>query len=370
MEFCPDWEQVRERYLAWWARENHERPLVLLSAPRERPYREAGAVSAARRRAEFSAADWRDWWWDIERVIRDTEHDLKNRRFYGEALPLLNPNLGPDYFAACYGTELTFGADTSWAEPWLTAEDIAGGWQPRLDPGNPYRQRMRELTAAGAAAGEGRWLTGVTDLHPGLDALVSLRGAEGACLDLVDEGGRVEELVLEFFAGMKEIYGELAAITDRYQEGTVNWMQIWHPGHWYVTSCDALALISVRDAGRFVKPELEAELNWLDASIFHLDGPDALRHLDWLLEERRLAGIQWVYGAGQPGARHWLELLQRIQAAGKNIQVEVRYEDLEPLLTALRPEGLMLCCQAASELEAERIMERVEELARRGASRG
>ncbi len=383
MEFRPDWTAVQERYHAWWNRRNDERPLVILSTPRDNAteLREAVAARAAaqlgdrsvaavqqfsqsadERRRNFTPADWRSWWWDADRVIWEAEASFSSRRFFGEALPILNPNLGPDYFAACYGIELHFGADTSWAEPGLTAADIEAGWKAVLNSANPYRLKMLELTQRSAEAGAGRWLTGVTDLHAGLDALVSLRGAEECCFDIIDFPDEIERLPLELFAGFQEIYGELAAITDRYQKGTTNWMGIWHPEHWYVTSCDALALISPQNAERFVWPELDRQLAWLDASIFHLDGPDAIRHIDCLLAHDDLAGIQWVYGAGQPSARHWIGLLQRIQAAGKNIHIEATFDDLEPLITQLEPEGLMIVTHAANELEGERIMEYIEDL--------
>ena len=373
MEFRPDWEAVQRRYEAWWARENHDRPLVLLTTPRDGVDRSAARAADRPRRSRFTAEDWRAWWWDTERVMRDAEAGFAATRYFAEALPVLNPNLGPDYFAACYGTELEFGADTSWALPSLSAEDIEAGWQPQLDPHNPYRRKMRELTSASVEAGRGRWLTGITDLHPGLDALVSMRGAEAMCMDLMDYPEEMERLPLALFEGMREITEELAELIETGQKGHINWMSCWHPGRWYVTSCDALALISTEAAERFVWPELRLELQWLDASLFHLDGPDALRHLDALLAMPDLAGIQWVYGAGQPTARHWLELLQQIQAAGKNIWIDVPAEDLDAVVRNLDPEGLLIVTRANSEDEGRRLMRLIEEASterrRRGTAR-
>lgn len=59
-------------------------------------------------------------------------------------------------------------------------------------------------------------------------------------------------------------------------------------------------MISTQMYEELVVGELLEELDFLDASIYHLDGPDALKHLDRLLAIDKLKGIQWVYGAGQP----------------------------------------------------------------------
>lgn len=100
-------------------------------------------------------------------------------------------------------------------------------------------------------------------------------------------------------------------------------------------------------------PYLQREMRALDRSFYHLDGKDALRHLPALLALPELDGIQWVYGAGAPTARHWIPLLQQIQAAGKRIEVAVTADDIRPLLDSLKPQGLLLRAYAATEGEAE-----------------
>ena len=115
-------------------------------------------------------------------------------------------------------------------------------------------------------------------------------------------------------------------------------------------------MISEQMYEELVVEELEEELKFLDASIYHLDGPDALKHLDRLLKIDHLKGIQWVYGAGQPTAFHWIEVLKKIQDAGKMIQIEVRAEELEVMLENLRPEGVMYTINAKSQEDAEDLL--------------
>jgi hypothetical protein len=61
--------------------------------------------------------------------------------------------------------------------------------------------------------------------------------------------------------------------------------------------------------------------NYVDYSLYHLDGPDAVRHLPEILKLEKLNCVQWIQGAGQPYPSEWLDLLKQIQNAGKSVQL-------------------------------------------------
>ena len=90
---------------------------------------------------------------------------------------------------------------------------------------------------------------------------------------------------------------------------------------WYTISCDFICMISDSMFRRVILPSLEREIAHMRHSLFHLDGPGALRHLDALLELDNLTGIQWVYGSGAGPAGRWIDVYRRIQDAGKCLQV-------------------------------------------------
>ena len=165
----------------------------------------------------------------------------------------------------------------------------------------------------------------------------------------------VKKLNFESFELYRSVYRRLDEMIGAKQKGSTNWMGVYHPQGWYVSSCDLLGLISNDMYGEFVEPELLLEIELYGNSIFHLDGPAALRHLDSLLQIKALKGIQWVYGAGQPSAAHWLGVLQKIQAAGKMIHIEARHGDLPALKEHLKPEWLILNTGARSVEEAREI---------------
>ena len=51
-----------------------------------------------------------------------------------------------------------------------------------------------------------------------------------------------------------------------------------------------------------ILPSLLVEARFLERTIFHLDGPNALQHFDRLMSLPEINGLQWIYGAGhKPG---------------------------------------------------------------------
>jgi hypothetical protein len=101
-------------------------------------------------------------------------------------------------------------------------------------------------------------------------------------------------------------------------------------------------MISSRMFDEVFLPGLVEECRHMEASIYHLDGPNALRHLDSLLAIEELNAIQWVYGAGRGRASDWLDVYRRCQAAGKGVQVPMQLDELDTFMQHLRPEGVWI----------------------------
>ena len=353
MRYQENWDACKRKFLEYWALENHDRPLIAATAPKD----------GARGEGVCAPATLRDRWLDTEYVIRCGREGFENTYFGGEALPILWPNVGPDFFGALFGCDLEFGENTSWAHPcvedWDALKPLA------LDPRNVWWKKMVEMTTAMADDARGDYLVGITDIHSGADGLVSLRGPQNLCLDLADCPDAVKRVNFEMLEVYQAVVRALHAIASRDQEGSTNWMRIWHPKLWYVTSCDFSCMISPNAYAEFCLDEIRREIDFLDASVYHLDGPGALKHLDALLQIPNLNGIQWVYGAGQPTARHWIPILKKIQEAGKTIQVDIVPDDLGPLLEALRPEGVMYMVHCGSEQDARDLIRKAERARKR-----
>lgn len=344
-------DYLKQRWLEYWEMENHDRPLVSIYAPKQKQtYTEI-----------IRPKTIEEYWYNTEYIVKKAKENMKNTYYGGEAFPVINPNLGPDILGGICGCEIAFGEETSWAlhhvKDWAALPPI------QFQEKNRWWQRIKEMTEYIVQEARSDYLVGMTDLHPGTDGLVSLRGPAELCMDLMDIPEAINPRIGEIFEVYKQVFERLNSIIKSGQDGCTNWMGIWHPEkEWYVTSSDFSCLISEEDFEKFVIPGLLDEISYLPASIYHLDGPGALRHLDRLLRIEKLKGIQWVYGSGQPSARYWIPILQKIQQAGKCIQVNCEKEDLIPVCEALKPEGVHLVSYASTEEEAKALINRIEQI--------
>ena len=335
----------------WWALENHDRPLVCVNAykPDSEPAYNLTPPSTLAQK-----------WLDFDYVVKHARNNINYTYFAGEALPIFNPNLGPDIFGAILGCEIEFGSDTSWCNHPI--DDIRD-FKPAFDKDNIWWQRIKKLTEMAVEEAQGDFLIGMTDLHPGMDALVSLRGPENLCFDLFDYPEHVKALPVSLFDVFKEVYMRLESIISKNQQGITNWMNWWHPGRAYVTSCDFNVMLSKENFDDYVKPELILETEWLDANIYHLDGPGALHLLDSLLDIKAVTGIQWVPGAGAAPASEWGEVYNKCQEAGKMLHIYASPNELEALSKIVKPEGVCINVGWASSVkEADEIIELADSL--------
>jgi hypothetical protein len=114
-------------------------------------------------------------------------------------------------------------------------------------------------------------------------------------------------------------------------------------GKFYLPSCDFSCMISDEMFGELVLPQLIREVRHMDRSIYHLDGPGALRHLDRLLEIPEIHAYQWVpTGYHSDAWPEWIHVYKRMQAAGKGFVVPIDAKDIEEFSEHLRPEGVWL----------------------------
>ena len=138
---------------------------------------------------------------------------------------------------------------------------------------------------------------------------------------------------------------------------------IWGPGKVAKLQCDMSATFSPAMYQRFIVPALTAQCAWLDHSLYHLDGTQAMIHLDSLLSIEQLDAIEWTPQAGieTGGNRRWYDLYRRILAAGKSVQVLVaRTEELIPLLDAIGPKGVYALLPFTDERRTEALGLEVE----------
>ena len=84
------------------------------------------------------------------------------------------------------------------------------------------------------------------------------------------------------------------------------------------------------------------EIRFYDRSLYHLDGPGARRHLDLIQSIRELNALQRVPGAGSEQFTRWIHVYQKVQAAGKGVQVNCGVDEVADVMKYLCPKGLFM----------------------------
>ena len=353
--FKPDFDQCLDRVEAWWARQIIDRPPVSLSVHGSKKPRPVPAHHS----------DIRQRWLDVEYNLQRAEANIESTVYLAESFPRFMPNLGPEVCATTLGCDLKFAENTSWSVPCATDIRHVLSKQPDLD--TTYWNIIRRMTELSAQRGGGKWITGVTDLHTNADLLASLRDPENLALDYADDLEGVQLACRHVTPWFSLYFDDLYRRAGASSLPCSTWGIALSRGRCYYVSCDFICMISPAMFAVTVLPAIAWECDRLEHSIFHLDGPGALKHLDALLALPRLDAIQWTYGAGQGPAAKWIEVYQRIQRAGKGMEVHIAsLDDARTIMENLRPEGVWMSLGSGMDMDsAQAFLRDVERWARK-----
>ncbi|MEJ2251388.1 MAG: hypothetical protein P8Y70_12335 [Candidatus Lokiarchaeota archaeon] len=128
-----------------------------------------------------------------------------------------------------------------------------------------------------------------------------------------------------------KVYDKLQTIIEKYSDGCNSCIPLWCHKRYYPIQYDFAAMLSPKYFERFTLPDIKTQLESLDYSIYHMDGPRQIPHLDSILSISSLIGIQWVPGAGAEPAdnERWMSFYKKIQESGKNLIVDNPLEVLQ-----------------------------------------
>lgn len=354
-----DWTQAEERMRAWWQREIVDRPVVQVKAPRrgfDRAYLDALARPHGVPPEAIHA-----WYTDPEQVVPRSEKLVDATFWGGEAFPVVFPvSISLVGIVAAYlGCPYYIHPDshTGWAAPII--DDWAARPPLAFDPHNEWWRISRRLLDAAAQAAPGRFYVGVPDLNTAGQIVALLRDTQRFAIDLLEHPQAVRQAIAEANGAWLRYWQASIGAIHQWIDGYFYWMGIWSDQPSIDLQCDFNVLISSQMFDEFFLPHIEQQTRWVERTIFHLDGPGAIRHLDSLLSLPRLDGIQWVPGDGKPAMSKWLPLLRRIQSKGRLLALNCEPWEAEVLLRELEPEGLLLSTVCDSEDEARDLLAKV-----------
>ncbi len=340
---------------AWWRGEVLDRVCLKVDAPRN--------PGPPKPEPVLSGEALEAFWTDPEQVVGRWVDYLPQWWFGGEAFPVMCPVSVqiPAVLANYLGSPLHFeGTTTGWCEPII--EDWGQCPELRFDEGSPWYRKSVALLRRGGQAAQGKCLLSAPGFNGPGEILAQLRGSERLAMDLMDNPEPVHEALGTINRLWLDYWERMNAIIHEYVPGYLFWMNIWSERPATDLQVDFSIMISNEMFREFFLPHVAQQTEWVERTIYHLDGPGAARHLDSLLELPKLTGIQWVPGAGAPPMSEWMDLLKRVQKAGKLLYIACLPREVEKLVRGLRPEGLLLTTHAKTVQEGEELLRLVAKL--------
>jgi len=316
IQFKENWQETRERFSAWWANESSGRPPIYVTARREKPLINPYPPEPY--------SDVADRYLNTDKIIANQFEHLCNQELIAEAFPFMTLDLGAGSLALYTGSEPSFNADTLWFLPVMKGLPPDG--KIPFDVKNEWYVRHLEMfKAAKEATKDTDIMLCVPDLVEHLDILSSLIGAT----ELFEEFFENPDLVKAACSSLNEHF---KTAFDAFNEYCIDKDTGWNaftafyicgPGRTAKIQCDLAAMISPKQFREFALEPLREQCQWLDTSLFHLDGPECICHIPALMEINELNAIQWTTGHGNPpsGEEVWYDLYKQVKDAGKSLWI-------------------------------------------------
>ncbi|MCL1857948.1 MAG: trimethylamine corrinoid protein 2 [Oscillospiraceae bacterium] len=314
--------QTKEMFEQWWQCNNTSRPLmnirVSLDKPTEPLIHETRASTPEQAHIGLEI--------NLPRFLNYARAHL----FLCEAVPNFSVNIGPGSLATYVGSEPVFAYDTVWYTKCI--EDVSSYPSIAFDSNNIWWKKHFEILKEAKRLSNDEFYVCIPDLVENIDIISAMRGPQEICYDLMDYPDHIKRLIQSvediYFEYYDRLYEELKIGESIMYTG----FQIIGEGKTAKVQCDFCALIGPEQFNEFVLPLLAKQCGLLRHSMYHLDGPDCIKHMDALMSINDLQAMQWVPSPGQPdcGNELWYPVYDKVKDAGKAMQVNIHnggYED-------------------------------------------
>lgn len=349
-----NWEKTKERMGALWENEIVDRCCIAIPMSQEPGDYEVITQMSS----NWSEKEIIKGYIDTDFITQQARKKFSKTKYFGDALPCIFPNFGTAGYVQYIGSKPTYRADTIWLSKTLTEPDAS---QIVFDE-TIYMEHLKHVKKLVDLA-KNEYLITMPDNCGIIDGLAAIRGSDALLFDFIEEPEFIEMATRKLIEiQRKTIPGFFETIKKNNDEGSSHaWMHLWSPKRVVQVQCDFSVMISPDDYKRFVVPGLEATAEWADYAVYHLDGQEQIRHLDYILSVDVIKMIQWTPVAGQPPASDFIPVFQKIQSAGKGLVLILQAWEVEKVITELSSKGLqMIVNDVHSEKEAMEILRLVE----------
>jgi 5-methyltetrahydrofolate--homocysteine methyltransferase len=357
MKYYDDnWDEIRDVFTAWWQRRKPTRPAVGVVAPRAAPLPGAPAEPP-------EPVDLKAKWRNAPAILARFEAYAARHFHAGCHFPYLTASLGPGNLNLYLGSEAVYMPETIWYTPCFKDPAKAN---VLFRPESEYWQWTIETTKFYRNAARGKFLAGVPDLIEGLDILSELLGTQELLTYLIDCPQEIHRLLNQidgiYWQAFEPLYN---LVKDERGGNAFIAFQIWGPGRTLKSQCDFSAMISPDMFAEFVCPYLERQCARAAFSVFHLDGPSCIRHLEHLVKVPSLKAVQWTPGYPNPAAadhKWWDSIWRPVYTAGKAALVLGNPPELvEPFLKEFGWTGTYIGTGCKTEQEARKLLEHAQQ---------
>ncbi len=353
-----NWDLTKQNFINWWNREGLV--IGMWGAPgMETPHEIVDCP-------HIPEKDKEEYYSDIDPRVQRNHYYLSRQSYPADIMPIPNTDIGPGSLALHLGSEPEMTKDSVWFKP-----TMQGVLEPERLPPLLFNKEDRwwkiqeETLKKSVDKSRGKYIVGCPDLVENIDILASLRGTTDLFMDMVDRPDWVVEKVREineaYFEAFQRIY-DIIKLSDG--SAAYEAYMLWGPGKTAKVQCDSATMFSPAMFQQFVVPALTEQCEWLDYSMYHLDGKEEFVHLDSLLEIKALDAIEWTPNANEPlgGDPKWFDLYKRILDAGKSVQAYMVWaHEIVPLLNEIGGKGVYILALFNNEREVESTLKAVEQ---------
>ena len=324
-----------------------DRPVMQIFAPKP-----AQAKANALREPPSAAAKWSD----IETIYASARAYLDNTYMLAEAARVINPDWSVGN-ACFFGCKPTFSMESVWVEPLGTDEDE---YPPiEFDGSSPWYKFMLDFTAYCAARNDRDFYLTPHFGNSAADTLSLIRSDAALMIDIYENPAWIKQSMQTIGKALHHIFHTASGIIGA-ANGFASWFGCVADKPVVIADADISCLISPKQFETLFLEQIIEQISWAPYSQYHLDGPDALRHLDLLLAIPALNAIQWVPGSGHDEILQWVPIIKKIQTMKKSVQVYVRPCEVLPLLDEVSGEGLCMTTHCGSADEADQLLAAVQ----------
>lgn len=345
-------KEIYEKIRRWWNGEN-EKVLICFTTLKERNFLNLNEI------------------WKYENELPDfdvyVDCQIKNCRkfqYYGVSYPALPHQWGfrgtPMVMSAYLDCPVIFSQETVWFDRFID------NWKDvkiEFNPENFWVIASKKLIEKQIEKLNEDFLICMPDFGDALTCFSLARGVENLLIDIIETPDLILEKIDEFLTSWIKAHQYFYNIYIKKCKGDASWL-IWAPGKTYACQSDFSTMISPKLFEKFVVYELDKLKDYLEYIIWHLDGPQEIKHLDILLSLPYIKAIQITPGAGKPpcSSSLWLPNIKKIIEKGKSVIVYANNKEEFETIIKNFPSGRILISCGTLNLKEKKDIEFFNEL--------